>query len=59
MISDDEVHFTLTETVADTETETDKVVTVSNGIGASVQCEHLHTILFKPFYRSRYRSLLV
>ena len=34
--------FTSTETDADTETWTDKMALVPNGISVSVQCEHLH-----------------
>ena len=42
--------FTLTETGADTETETDKIATILNGTVVSVQCEHLHTILYNLFF---------
>ena len=38
--------FRLTET----EWETDKMATVPNGISVSVQYEHLHTVLCKPFF---------
>ena len=33
-----------------TETETDKMATVFNGIGVSVQYEHLNTALYKQFF---------
>ena len=39
--------FTLSDT--DTETETDEMATVPNGISVSEQSEHLHTILYSPF----------
>ena len=34
-----------------TDIETDKIATVPNDIGLSVQYDHLHTILYKTFYR--------
>ena len=40
--------FTLSDT--DTETETDEMATVPNGISVSEQSEHLHTILYSPFF---------
>ena len=33
-----------------TETETDKMATVFNGIGVSVQYEHLNTVVYKQFF---------
>ena len=42
--------FTLTETGADTEIETDKIATILNGTVVSVQCEHLRTILYNPLF---------
>ena len=36
-----------------TETDADKTAALPNRIGISVQYEQLHTILYKPFYRSR------
>ena len=42
--------FTSTNTETDTSTETDKTPTVPNDIGVSVQYEHLHTILYNPFF---------
>ena len=44
--------FTLTEPETDTERETNKMATTPNGIRVSVQYEHLHTILYKPFFVS-------
>ena len=41
--------FTIRETEADTETETDKMAIVPNGIRVPVQYKYLHTILIKPF----------
>ena len=41
--------FTPTVTKTDTDTKWDKVGTVPNGIGVSVQYEHVHGILYKPF----------
>ena len=32
-----------------TQTEIDKLATVPNGIGVSLQYEHFHIILYKPF----------
>ena len=49
---------TLSETETDNETEIDKRDTVPIGISVSVQCEHLHTILWKSFFYWC-RSLLV
>ena len=49
---------TLSETETDNETEIDKIDTVPIGISVSVQCEHLHTILWKSFFYWC-RSLLV
>ena len=39
------VAFTLRDTQSDSETVTDKMATVPNGISVSVQYEHIHTIL--------------
>ena len=41
--------FTITEPNTDTETKTDKMATIPNGISVSVQYEYLHTILYKLF----------
>ena len=41
--------FTLFDTGTDTDTETNKLRQYSNGIVVSVQCKHLHTILYNPF----------
>ena len=41
--------FTLTETEIDTENEINKMAAVSHHIAVSMQYEHLHTILYKPF----------
>ena len=41
--------FTLAESEIETDTEIDKMATVPNDIGVLVQCEHLHTFLYKPF----------
>ena len=38
------VALTLRDTQSNTETVTDKMGTVRNSIGVSVQCEHTHTV---------------
>ena len=41
--------FTLVESEIETDKEIDKMGTIPNDIGVLVQCEHLHTFLYKPF----------
>ena len=43
--------FTITETETETDTEIDKnFAAVPNGISVSLQYEHVHTIVSKPFF---------
>ena len=50
--------LTATEAETDSEIGTDKMVTVLNVFSVSVQCEHLRTILYMPFFYQS-RSLIV
>ena len=44
--------FQLTGTETDTQTESNKMAAVPNGIGVSMQYKRLHKILYKPIFIS-------
>ena len=46
------MRWTLTETKTNNDTEADKMALVPNGIGLSVQNEHVHAIIYEPFLSS-------